>query len=641
MDANAAEALRLDGLLAQRDAELASLTLQFEAAGRHVVELEAAIAGRDASVEAVRMHRPPPPWRKQRRRAMTWRSSKRCATVLATERDGAREEVLEGCASARRRDDGARIGAPGGGCLAGGERPARARDRRPGAHHRVPAERSLVARAAVDSRARAGCEGCGRDGSPKSRVEPHFVIDVVVPGVQRAGRRAHLRRQRAGALAARRSRRAHRRCVARSADRSRFSSRFDATRASAARAVAQRHQPGLHGHRQSRHAAVARGRDPAQLRHDRERGLARRDHALRGDRPAHRHDHPVLEQRGDLLVPAILREQSVAGRRRSRADHMRRSPPLRCPCIPTCRPASASASIIRRALLDEIGYFDAAAFGAGYGEENDLCLRAAKAGWRNVLADNAFVVHTGERSFAGRKAEVAQRNMARAPRAPSALHGHGARVHRRRSVAGGTRARAVCAWRSTPRRRVACCTSCITTAAAPSRTCARWSPGSSREASVAAHTIGVTTSPSRSRIAGRSRITRDDGIGAHVRARTRRERVVDVVRRRYRGVVRHYAHPRCTTSPDAATASSRRWQRLPIPVGYTVHDLNFACPTITMLREGTIFCGGIDRRSELHALPRAPGRVRAHRHRAMARAASRPRDDCGVSHRAVEAGRRR
>jgi len=62
---------------------------------------------------------------------------------------------------------------------------------------------------------------------------------------------------------------------------------------------------------------------------------------------------------------------------------------------------------LRRALLDEIGYFDAEAFGAGYGEENDLCLRAAKAGWRNVLADNAFVVHTGERSFAGRKAEVA------------------------------------------------------------------------------------------------------------------------------------------------------------------------------------------------------------------------------------------
>ena len=52
------------------------------------------------------------------------------------------------------------------------------------------------------------------------------------------------------------------------------------------------------------------------------------------------------------------------------------------------------------------------AFGAGYGEENDLCLRAARAGWRNVLADNAFVVHTGGRSFAGAEGRARRRNMA-------------------------------------------------------------------------------------------------------------------------------------------------------------------------------------------------------------------------------------
>lgn len=66
---------------------------------------------------------------------------------------------------------------------------------------------------------------------------------------------------------------------------------------------------------------------------------------------------------------------------------------------------------VRRALLDQVGVFDMA-FGLGYGEENDLCLRAAKAGWRNVLADNAFVVHTGGRSFAGQKSELGVRNMA-------------------------------------------------------------------------------------------------------------------------------------------------------------------------------------------------------------------------------------
>ena len=75
------------------------------------------------------------------------------------------------------------------------------------------------------------------------------------------------------------------------------------------------------------------------------------------------------------------------------------------------RPASASASSCAARCSTRSGIFDPA-FGAGYGEENDLCLRAARAGWRNVLADNAFVVHTGGRSFAGQKAELGPRNMA-------------------------------------------------------------------------------------------------------------------------------------------------------------------------------------------------------------------------------------
>ena len=66
---------------------------------------------------------------------------------------------------------------------------------------------------------------------------------------------------------------------------------------------------------------------------------------------------------------------------------------------------------IRRAMIDEIGMFDPA-FGAGYGEENDLCLRGARAGWRNVLADDAFVVHVGGRSFAGQKSDLSRRNIA-------------------------------------------------------------------------------------------------------------------------------------------------------------------------------------------------------------------------------------
>lgn len=55
--------------------------------------------------------------------------------------------------------------------------------------------------------------------------------------------------------------------------------------------------------------------------------------------------------------------------------------------------------LVTRAALDALGDFDAATFGRGYGEENDFCLRAAGHGWRNVLVDDAYVVHRGGASF--------------------------------------------------------------------------------------------------------------------------------------------------------------------------------------------------------------------------------------------------
>jgi GT2 family glycosyltransferase/glycosyltransferase involved in cell wall biosynthesis len=54
---------------------------------------------------------------------------------------------------------------------------------------------------------------------------------------------------------------------------------------------------------------------------------------------------------------------------------------------------------IRRALLDDLGFFDEEHFGHGYGEENDFCLRATKRGWTHLLDDATFVYHEGGRSF--------------------------------------------------------------------------------------------------------------------------------------------------------------------------------------------------------------------------------------------------
>jgi GT2 family glycosyltransferase/glycosyltransferase involved in cell wall biosynthesis len=54
---------------------------------------------------------------------------------------------------------------------------------------------------------------------------------------------------------------------------------------------------------------------------------------------------------------------------------------------------------IRRACLEETGFFDAGSFGLGYGEENDFCMRAAQKGWKHKLACDVFVYHAGNVSF--------------------------------------------------------------------------------------------------------------------------------------------------------------------------------------------------------------------------------------------------
>ena len=54
---------------------------------------------------------------------------------------------------------------------------------------------------------------------------------------------------------------------------------------------------------------------------------------------------------------------------------------------------------LRRAAIDDVGIFDQEAFGRGYGEENDWCLRATAKGWQHLLAADVFVHHAGGASF--------------------------------------------------------------------------------------------------------------------------------------------------------------------------------------------------------------------------------------------------
>lgn len=64
--------------------------------------------------------------------------------------------------------------------------------------------------------------------------------------------------------------------------------------------------------------------------------------------------------------------------------------------IPT---AVGFCMLIRRAALQEVGSFDVEAFGKGYGEENDFCMRAIQAGWHHRLCADTFVYHAGNVSF--------------------------------------------------------------------------------------------------------------------------------------------------------------------------------------------------------------------------------------------------
>ncbi len=66
---------------------------------------------------------------------------------------------------------------------------------------------------------------------------------------------------------------------------------------------------------------------------------------------------------------------------------------------------------LRRQCLDEAGLLREDSFAQGYGEENDLCLRARHLGWRSVAAPGVFVAHVGGQSFGSARSHLLRRNL--------------------------------------------------------------------------------------------------------------------------------------------------------------------------------------------------------------------------------------
>lgn len=55
--------------------------------------------------------------------------------------------------------------------------------------------------------------------------------------------------------------------------------------------------------------------------------------------------------------------------------------------------------LIKRDLINEVGFFDEVNFAEGYGEENDFCLRARGLGWLLAVADDVYVYHAQSKSY--------------------------------------------------------------------------------------------------------------------------------------------------------------------------------------------------------------------------------------------------
>jgi GT2 family glycosyltransferase len=85
------------------------------------------------------------------------------------------------------------------------------------------------------------------------------------------------------------------------------------------------------------------------------------------------------------------------------ADNVRRFSEKAFPYVPLL---NGFCTLIRRSVLDEVGYLDGQSFPMGYGEETDLCIRMAKAGHRLVIADHVYVYHQKSASFGEKRRSV-------------------------------------------------------------------------------------------------------------------------------------------------------------------------------------------------------------------------------------------
>ena len=66
---------------------------------------------------------------------------------------------------------------------------------------------------------------------------------------------------------------------------------------------------------------------------------------------------------------------------------------------PSVKSLNGFCLMIKRAVIDTIGYLDESSFPVGYGEEVDYCIRAGQNGFELRIADNVYIFHEKSKSF--------------------------------------------------------------------------------------------------------------------------------------------------------------------------------------------------------------------------------------------------
>ncbi len=101
---------------------------------------------------------------------------------------------------------------------------------------------------------------------------------------------------------------------------------------------------------------------------------------------------PEFEYQGDWATNPLPTDLSVTQMATRIAAHSARLYP-RLPFL------NGFCLFIKRQLIENIGIFDEATFPQGYGEENDYCIRARKAGWELAIADDVYIYHAQSKSY--------------------------------------------------------------------------------------------------------------------------------------------------------------------------------------------------------------------------------------------------